>query len=110
MEASSTVRRFLYVHNYLFLVFRCTHSRDMQERGNMLMEKDQLIEKQNLKSSREEGSKDNVSVYKSLSAALDSFDNLFCRRCLVCGFCLGILSLFIVWHQKASLLPSKIHE
>ncbi|KAL7151076.1 hypothetical protein ABFS83_04G006900 [Erythranthe nasuta] len=58
-------------------------SLEIQERCNMLMEKDQLIEKQNSKSSKEEGSEDSVFAYKRLAAALDSFDNLFCRRCLV---------------------------
>ncbi|KAG8370604.1 hypothetical protein BUALT_Bualt13G0000700 [Buddleja alternifolia] len=58
-------------------------SSEIQERCDMLREKDQTIDKQNLKSSGEAGSEDNVILNKSLSAALDSFDNLFCRRCLV---------------------------
>lgn len=31
------------------------------------------------------GSERGISLDKSLGAALDSFDNLFCRRCLVSG-------------------------
>ncbi|KAL0437755.1 UNVERIFIED_CONTAM: Histone-lysine N-methyltransferase EZA1, partial [Sesamum radiatum] len=62
---------------------RCIHSHDMQERCNMFMEKDRIMGKHKLQSSGEEGSEDNVFLDKSLSAALDSFDNLFCRRCLV---------------------------
>lgn len=27
-----------------------------------------------------------ISLYKSLSSTLDSFDNLFCRRCMVRDF------------------------
>ncbi|PIN08395.1 Transcriptional repressor EZH1 [Handroanthus impetiginosus] len=54
---------------------------EIQERCSLLMEKDEPVENQTLK--REEGSEDNIFLDKSLSAALDSFDNLFCRRCLV---------------------------
>lgn len=35
-------------------------------------------------SSEDSESDGSVFLGKSLSAALDSFDNLFCRRCLVC--------------------------
>lgn len=40
-------------------------------------------------------SKKGISLYKSLSSTLDSFDNLFCRRCMVRDFfCLsGIICL-----------------
>lgn len=48
----------------------------------MLMEKDQPIENQK-KHSREKETEDIIFLDQSLSAALDSFDNLFCRRCLV---------------------------
>ncbi|GFQ01559.1 histone-lysine n-methyltransferase eza1 [Phtheirospermum japonicum] len=58
-------------------------SQEIQERCNMLMEKDQPIEKKSIKSSKEERYVDNVFLEKGLAAALDSFDNLFCRRCLV---------------------------
>lgn len=50
----------------------------------MLMEKDEQIEEQK-NHSEEEESEDDMFLDQSLSAALDSFDNLFCRRCLVCG-------------------------
>ncbi|KAL1558350.1 [histone H3]-lysine(4) N-trimethyltransferase [Salvia divinorum] len=57
-------------------------SQEIQERCTMLMETDQQMEirKKHLK---KEISGDNVYLDQSLSAALDSFDNLFCRRCLV---------------------------
>jgi len=38
---------------------------------------------QNVKDSIDSVSERGISLEKSLSAALDSFDNLFCRRCLV---------------------------
>ncbi|KAK4848347.1 hypothetical protein QYF36_011989 [Acer negundo] len=37
----------------------------------------------NVKDSRDSGYERGISLEKSLSAALDSFENLFCRRCLV---------------------------
>lgn len=40
-------------------------------------------EKHEPKGSGDSGSNWCISLDKSLSAALDSFDNLFCRRCLV---------------------------
>ncbi|KAL3652924.1 hypothetical protein CASFOL_002605 [Castilleja foliolosa] len=58
-------------------------SQEIQERCNILMENDQPIEKNNIRSSREERYVDNVFLEKGVAAALDSFDNLFCRRCLV---------------------------
>ncbi|KAG6417779.1 hypothetical protein SASPL_119972 [Salvia splendens] len=57
-------------------------SQEIQERCTMLMETDQEMEKRK-KPLKEEISRDNVYLDQSLSAALDSFDNLFCRRCLV---------------------------
>ncbi|KAL6525906.1 hypothetical protein OROMI_030301 [Orobanche minor] len=57
-------------------------SQEIQERSSMLMEKDQPLGKYNFKSSRKEGYLDKLLLEKSLAAALDSFDNLFCRRCL----------------------------
>lgn len=50
----------------------------------MLIETDQQMDTEK-KSSKEDRSEDNIYLDHSLSAALDSFDNLFCRRCLVCG-------------------------
>ncbi|KAL6505078.1 hypothetical protein OROGR_024895 [Orobanche gracilis] len=58
-------------------------SQEIQERSSMLMENDQPLGKNNFKSSREEGYLDKLLLEQSLAAALDSFDNLFCRRCLV---------------------------
>ncbi|KAK9281807.1 hypothetical protein L1049_004713 [Liquidambar formosana] len=50
---------------------------EIQERYEMLKEKHEQ------KGSGEIGSEKSILLDKSLSAALDSFDNLFCRRCLV---------------------------
>lgn len=56
---------------------------DTQDRCNILEGKYTETE-QNLKDVGENGSERNLLLEKSLSTALDSFDNLFCRRCLVC--------------------------
>ncbi|KAF5931444.1 hypothetical protein HYC85_032317 [Camellia sinensis] len=56
---------------------------EIQERCNMLKEKNQVKHEQNFKGCKATGSEKNNLLEKSLSAALDSFDNLFCRRCLV---------------------------
>ena len=55
----------------------------------MLMETDQQMEIQK-KPLKEKISGDNMYLGQSLSTALDSFDNLFCRRCLVCGLALCV--------------------
>lgn len=67
-------------------VVRYVHYHDMQERWNLLMEKDQMTEQQKVKYSNEEGFGDIIFLDKSLDSAIDSFDNLFCRRCLVREF------------------------
>ncbi|EEF47263.1 histone-lysine N-methyltransferase EZA1 isoform X1 [Ricinus communis] len=54
---------------------------DIQERCSML--KERFDEEQNGKDSGDSASEKGISLEKSLSAALDSFDNLFCRRCLL---------------------------
>ncbi|CAM8933240.1 unnamed protein product [Rhodiola kirilowii] len=51
---------------------------EIQERYNILKEKQK--KKQD---SEERASEKSICLDKSLSVALDSFDNLFCRRCLV---------------------------
>uniref|UniRef100_A0A5B7BG87 [histone H3]-lysine(27) N-trimethyltransferase n=1 Tax=Davidia involucrata TaxID=16924 RepID=A0A5B7BG87_DAVIN len=56
---------------------------EIQERYNILKEKNQGKHNKNFKGSGEIGSERSIFLDKSLSAALDSFDNLFCRRCLV---------------------------
>ncbi|XP_059625584.1 histone-lysine N-methyltransferase EZA1 isoform X2 [Cornus florida] len=56
---------------------------EVQERYNILKKKNPEKLDQNLKGSGEIGSERSIFLEKSLSAALDSFDNLFCRRCLV---------------------------
>ncbi|KAJ4843048.1 hypothetical protein Tsubulata_037517 [Turnera subulata] len=53
----------------------------LQERCTALKEK--YDEEQRLKDSGDSASDKGLSLEKSLSAALDSFDNLFCRRCLL---------------------------
>ncbi|XP_024440526.1 histone-lysine N-methyltransferase EZA1 isoform X1 [Populus trichocarpa] len=54
---------------------------EIQERCRMLAEK--YSNDQNVKDSIDSVSERGISLEKSLSAALDSFDNLFCRRCLL---------------------------
>lgn len=54
---------------------------EIQERYNTL--KDKYQEKHDRKSSVATGTDKSTFMDKSLSAALDSFDNIFCRRCLV---------------------------
>lgn len=54
--------------------------RALQDRYSILREK---YDEKNLKDNEDTGQERGISLEKSLSAALDSFDNLFCRRCLV---------------------------
>ncbi|XP_061962021.1 histone-lysine N-methyltransferase EZA1-like isoform X2 [Populus nigra] len=54
---------------------------EIQERCRMLAEK--YSNDQNVKDSIDSVSERGISLEKTLSAALDSFDNLFCRRCLL---------------------------
>ncbi|XP_065860323.1 histone-lysine N-methyltransferase EZA1 isoform X2 [Euphorbia lathyris] len=54
---------------------------EIQERCSVLQEK--FDEGQNDKDSGDSLSRRGISMDKSLSSALDSFDNLFCRRCLL---------------------------
>nr|BAC84952.1 PHCLF3 [Petunia x hybrida] len=56
---------------------------EILERCNVLSEKHQDTDGKSLKDSGESGSRGTIFLDKSLSAASDSFDNLFCRRCLV---------------------------
>ncbi|KAA8549082.1 hypothetical protein F0562_000766 [Nyssa sinensis] len=56
---------------------------EIQERYNILKEKNCEKQNKNFRGSGEIGSERSFFLDKSLSAALDSFDNLFCRRCLV---------------------------
>lgn len=59
--------------------------------------------------SDEAGSKKSTFLDKNLSAALDSFDNLFCRRCLVLNSCTFSDHNFFLWVRKTCfwLLSSK---
>ncbi|CAK9145221.1 unnamed protein product [Ilex paraguariensis] len=56
---------------------------EIRERYDMLKGKNKEKHGDKLKGSGEIGSEKSIFLDKSLSAALDSFDNLFCRRCLV---------------------------
>lgn len=49
----------------------------------MLMSKYNKRHRSELKDSNEQGTEERLFPDKTLNAALDSFDNLFCRRCLV---------------------------
>lgn len=51
----------------------------------MLRQKHQDSSGKSLKDSGDSGFGGRIFLDKSLTAALDSFDNLFCRRCLVCA-------------------------
>ncbi|KAL9430600.1 hypothetical protein AB3S75_025903 [Citrus x aurantiifolia] len=53
---------------------------EVQDRYSTLKEK---YDGKNLKEFEDSGHERGISLEKSLSAALDSFDNLFCRRCLL---------------------------
>jgi len=57
---------------------------DLQERYKFLKENYEKKQNKNLKNSGDVGTDKGIYLDKTLSAALDSFDNLFCRRCLVC--------------------------
>ncbi|CAN6803444.1 unnamed protein product [Brassica oleracea] len=59
--------------------FLILHASEILERYNELKLKNQ----QNVEAFSDSGFKLGISLDKGLSAALDSFDNLFCRRCLV---------------------------
>ncbi|XP_010259294.1 PREDICTED: histone-lysine N-methyltransferase EZ3 isoform X2 [Nelumbo nucifera] len=56
---------------------------EVQERYNILMEQYHEKASKNMQDSVQGGFERSLLLEKSLSAALDSFDNLFCRRCLV---------------------------
>ncbi|XP_039036676.1 histone-lysine N-methyltransferase EZA1-like isoform X2 [Hibiscus syriacus] len=53
---------------------------EIQDRHGLLRDK---YNDQNIKDSEDSVSEKGISLDKSLSVALDSFDNLFCRRCLL---------------------------
>ncbi|KAK1278495.1 Histone-lysine N-methyltransferase EZ2 [Acorus gramineus] len=56
---------------------------EIEERYEMLLEKYQEKEVNNAEDPGELGSGNCLSLNKTLSAALDSFDTLFCRRCMI---------------------------
>lgn len=55
----------------------------MQDRYNILKEKNMGRQDQQSECSGNYESQIGISLEESLSFALDSFDNLFCRRCMV---------------------------
>ncbi|XP_023524793.1 histone-lysine N-methyltransferase EZA1 isoform X1 [Cucurbita pepo subsp. pepo] len=59
----------------------CTTS-EIQERFNVLEERNCKTDSSS-KALEELKSSKGISLYKSLSSTLDSFDNLFCRRCML---------------------------
>lgn len=63
---------------------RCTYFGVLQDRYKLLKEQSHEDNNQNVKNPANINSDQGISLEKSLSAAVDSFDNLFCRRCLVC--------------------------
>nr|GMD19934.1 histone-lysine N-methyltransferase EZA1 isoform X1 [Ipomoea batatas]GMD77081.1 histone-lysine N-methyltransferase EZA1 isoform X1 [Ipomoea batatas] len=78
---------------------------EIQDRCSILEGKYTETE-QNLKDFGEKGSERNLLLEKSLSTALDSFDNLFCRRCLVFDCRLhGCSQVLIDASEKQSYSP-----
>ncbi|KAG1371347.1 Histone-lysine N-methyltransferase [Cocos nucifera] len=69
------------VLNILVLFIDATHS-EIKERYETLMEKHEKHEKNSEVSDKTEP-EERLFLNKTLNAALDSFDNLFCRRCLI---------------------------
>ncbi|VFQ68663.1 unnamed protein product [Cuscuta campestris] len=83
---------------------------EIQDRYNVLEGKHMEAEK-NIKSLEERGSERKLLLEKSLSTALDSFDNLFCRRCLVFDCRLhGCSQVLIDASEKQSYFPDKVHR
>ncbi|XP_074583032.1 histone-lysine N-methyltransferase EZ3 [Curcuma longa] len=56
---------------------------EIEDRYELLLAKHNKEHKSELKISDEKGSEERSFVDKTLNEALDSFDNLFCRRCLI---------------------------
>ncbi|KAL3507364.1 hypothetical protein ACH5RR_032746 [Cinchona calisaya] len=56
---------------------------EIKERCKVLKEENEARQNQNLKDSEKSVSEECAYLEQNLSAALDTFDNLFCRRCLV---------------------------
>ncbi|XP_026656133.1 histone-lysine N-methyltransferase EZ1 isoform X2 [Phoenix dactylifera] len=69
------------VLNILVLFIDATHS-EIEERYETLVEKHEKHEKNSEVSDKTEP-EERLFLNKTLNAALDSFDNLFCRRCLI---------------------------
>ncbi|CAN1236706.1 Histone-lysine N-methyltransferase EZA1 [Linum grandiflorum] len=77
---------------------------EIRERCSFLKEK--FARDRNLKNIKEPGHARGINLEKSLSAALDSFDNLFCRRCLVFDCRLhGCSQTVIIPNEKLPYLP-----
>lgn len=58
----------------------------LQERYKVLQQQYHEENNQSIKDLAGFESAVGISLEKTLGASLDSFDNLFCRRCLVCLF------------------------
>ena len=71
---------FLFLGEFFFLFFFCEK---MQERYKTMKENNIGRLDQHSEDTGEYESSIGICLEKSLNAALDSFDNLFCRRCLV---------------------------
>lgn len=77
------------LHHFCFVVIVLSIYEDLfafwdtQDRYNILREKYEDKHDKSLKGSSVNSAEKSILLDKSLGAALDSFDNLFCRRCLV---------------------------
>lgn len=88
---------FDYLHFFYVLIAYCLlrflHIPNLQERYETLMDKYQDKHVKISEASSSLVTKGRSFLDKTLSAALDSFDNLFCRRCLVVSTSLPALSV-----------------
>ncbi|GAA0158642.1 histone modifying enzyme [Lithospermum erythrorhizon] len=83
---------------------------EIQERYNFLKDTKEEPQENDLESSVDCGSLGSLRLERSLSASLDSFDNLFCRRCLVFDCRLHGCSQNIVYPGERKSLSSDSDE
>ncbi|KAK4744179.1 hypothetical protein SAY87_010491 [Trapa incisa] len=81
---------------------------EIQDRYKQL--KEQSHENQKVKSPANTICNQGISLEKSLSAALDSFDNLFCRRCLVFDCRLHGCSQGVIYPNEKQLYLYEHHD